>query len=433
MRNSFIGSPVERIEDLRFLRGRGQYVDDVSKPGQLYAAILRSSVAHGRIKVLDAQPALAVPGVRAVLTAKDIGEKMPTITIRLQPLPQLVPFEQPMLAFDKVRYVGEPIAVVLADSPAIAEDALEAIQLEIDPLPAVGDRASKTLLFESHRSNQAIKYDVTFGDIEAAFKNAPYKRRETLRVHRHAAVPMEPRGLLAEWDAARQRLTVHGAAKVAFFNRRILADKIGLPEESIDMIETDVGGGFGARGEFYPEDFLIPFAARKLNRPVKWTEDRRENLLALQHARDMDCDIEIACTRDGKILGLRGATYADVGAYIRTNGLVGPRNVAQFLSGPYRIPAIKIDGHVYLSNKTPSGTYRGPGRYEADFFRERLLDLVAQDLGLDRVEFRRRNLIAKSEMPYPIPKIAPYPQDTEFDSGNYASTSASRNSTGRRR
>ncbi|HEX9466575.1 MAG TPA: xanthine dehydrogenase family protein molybdopterin-binding subunit [Alphaproteobacteria bacterium] len=425
MRNSFIGSPVERIEDLRFLRGRGQYIDDVSRPGQLYAAILRSSVAHGRIKSIDAKPALAVPGVHAVLTAKDIGDPVPTINIRLQPLPQLVPFHQPVLAHDKVRYVGEPIAVVLAESPAIAEDALDAIAVDIEPLPAVADRfassADKTLLFEGHGTNLAIKYDVTHGDIDAAFKNAPYTRREKFRVHRHAAVPMEPRGLLAEWDAAKGKLTVHGAAKVAFFNRRILAGQIGLPEEAIDLVENDVGGGFGARGEFYPEDFLIPFAARKFGRPVKWTEDRRENLLALQHARDMDCDIEIACTRDGMILGLRGTTYADVGAYIRTNGLVGPRNVAQFLAGPYRIPSIDIDAHVQLSNKTPAGTYRGPGRYESDFFRERLLDLVAQDLGLDRIEFRRRNLVTKAEMPYHLADIAPYAQDTEFDSGNYAS------------
>jgi carbon-monoxide dehydrogenase large subunit len=426
--NSFIGSPVERVEDLRFLRGRGQYIDDLVRPHQLYAAILRSSVAHGRIRAIGTKAALAIPGVHRVITAADIGNPVPTILIRLQPLPQLVPFQQPVIAQDKVRYVGEPLAVVLAESPAIAEDALEAIELDIEPLPAVADwqtsASDKSLLFEGHGTNLAITYTVTLGNADTAFKDAPYTRRERFRVNRHAAVPMEPRGLLAEWDAAKGKLTVNGAAKVAFFNRRILAGQIGLPEDSIDMIENDVGGGFGARGEFYPEDFLIPFAARLVGRPVKWTEDRRENLLSLQHARDKECDIEIACTRDGMILGLRGHVEVDIGAYVRTNGLVGPRNVVQFMPGPYRIPNIHLESHLHFSNKTPSGTYRGPGRYETDFFRERLFDLVAKDLKLDRLEFRRRNLVSKSEMPYHLPAIEPYAQDTEFDSGNYASTFA---------
>ncbi|MGH7091430.1 MAG: xanthine dehydrogenase family protein molybdopterin-binding subunit, partial [Stellaceae bacterium] len=230
---------------------------------------------------------------------------------------------------------------------------------------------------------------------------------------------MEPRGVMAQWDAAAGRLTVSGAAKVPFFNRRILAAQMGLDESAVDMIELDVGGGFGARGEFYPEDFLIPFAARRTGRPVKWTEDRRENLIATQHARDIACEIEIACERDGTILGLRGRTVADLGAYLRTNGLVGPRNVAQFLAGPYRVPNISIDAWAVLTNKTPSGTYRGPGRFEGDFFRERLLDLAAKDLGIDRVEFRLRNLVADAEMPYPLPAITPYESVTELDSGDY--------------
>jgi carbon-monoxide dehydrogenase large subunit len=426
--NSFIGSPVQRVEDLRFLRGRGQYIDDLVRPNQLYAAILRSSVAHGRIRAIDTKAALAIPGVHRVITAKDIGPKVPTIIIRLQPLPQLEPFQQPVIAHDKVRYVGEPLAVVLGESFAIAEDALEAITVDIEPLPPVADRASsasnKSLLFEANGTNLAITYDVVLGNADTAFKDAPYTRREKFRVNRHAAVPMEPRGLLAEWDAAKGKLTVNGAAKVAFFNRRILAGQIGLPEDAIDMIENDVGGGFGARGEFYPEDFLIPFAAKLAGRPIKWTEDRRENLLSLQHARDAECDIEIACKADGTILGLRGHTITDIGAYVRTNGLVGPRNMVQFMTGPYRIPNIHLQSHLQFSNKTPSGTYRGPGRYETDFFRERLFDLVARDLNLDRVEFRRRNLISKEEMPYHCPNIAPYPQVTEYDSGDYPSAFA---------
>ena len=188
------------------------------------------------------------------------------------------------------------------------------------------------------------------------------------------------------------------------------------------MIENDVGGGFGARGEFYPEDFLIPFAARHVNRPVKWIEDRRENLMAMNHAREAEVDVEIACARDGTILALRGHIHTDMGAYMRTNGAVGARNIAQFMAGPYRVPDVKLDVSLWMTNKTPVGTYRGPGRFETDFFRERLFDIVAQDLGIDRVEFRRKNLIAHAEMPYRIADISPYPHEDDYDSGDYAVT-----------
>jgi len=230
---------------------------------------------------------------------------------------------------------------------------------------------------------------------------------------------MEPRGVLAQWDAERGRLVVSGAAKVPFFNRRILAKQIGLPETAIDMIENDVGGGYGARGEFYPEDFLIPFAARHVNRPVKWTEDRRENLMAMNHAREAEADIEIACARDGTILALRGDIHVDMGAYMRTNGAVGARNVCQFLAGPYRVPYVKVDSHLWMTNKTPVGTYRGPGRFESNFFLERLIDMVAADLGIDRVEFRRRNLISHTEQPYPIAHVQPTDAKDKYDSGDY--------------
>jgi len=423
--NRLIGSAVKRTEDLRFVRGRGQYIDDVKREGQLYACIFRSPVAHGRIAAIDTARALSLPGVHSIITAADLPRPFPTVNIRLQPMPSLVPFHQPVLAYEKVRYVGEPIAVVLASSPGRAEDAAAAIGLDIEALPPVTTRAescaNQALVHEGHGSNLAVKYTAFLGDADAVFLNAPYTRREKFRVHRHAAVPMEPRGLLAEWDAKAGRLTVNGAAKVAFFNRRMLAEKMGLPESAVDLIENDVGGGFGARGEFYPEDFLIPFAARHTGRPVKWTEDRRENLMATQHARDADCDIEIACARDGTILAVRGNVWCDVGAYIRTNGLVAPRNVVQFMSGPYRFPNVHLESHVQFTNKTPSGTYRGPGRYETDFFRERLFDLVADDLKLDRVEFRRRNLVTKAEMPYHIAHITPFEADTEYDSGNYES------------
>jgi carbon-monoxide dehydrogenase large subunit len=425
--NRYIGSPVERIEDLRFLRGRGEFVGDLRREEMLHAAILRSPIAHGRLTAIDAAAALAIPGVRAVITAQDIGA-VPRIPLRLLPLPGSERFLQPVIAGDRVRYVGEPVAVVLADSAALAEDGVGAIGLEIEELPPVADRRisgqHKTLLFEEAGTNTAMIFTAVKGDADAAFRDAEYRRRERFEVQRYTALPMEPRGVLAEWDAAQGRMTVLGAAKVPFFNRDTLAAMLGLAPGLVELIENDVGGGFGARGEFYPEDFLIPFAARHAGRPVRWIEDRREHLTAMNHARQADCEIEIACRRDGTILGLRGEVFVDLGAYVRTNGLIQPRTLAQFLSGPYRVPNLHITSTALLTNKTPSGTYRAPGRYEASFFCERLIELAAGDLGIDSAEMRRRNLIGAAEMPYRLARLEPGgpAADTECDSGDYRET-----------
>lgn len=421
--NSFIGSPIERIEDLRFLRGRGTYVSDLTRPNQLHAVILRSPEAHGHLRAVDATRALAHPGVHAVITAADLGASVPRIPLRLQPLPELEPFHQPMLAHDKVRYVGEPIAVVIAETAGIAEDALDLIDLRIDPLPAITDKASAdaaaSVLFEAHGSNRAMVWTATRGDAEAAFASADLILKHSFKVQRHAAMFMEPRGFMAEWNPQTQKLTVWGAAKVAWTNRRILATAMEIPEDSVELIEVDVGGGFGSRGEFYPEDYLIPAASRIVGRPIKWTEDRREHLMSANHARDIECDVEMAVASDGKILGLRGMAFADIGAYFRTNGSVGPRNVSQFMSGPYKIENIHLQSTQLTTNKTPSGTYRGPGRFETDFIRERMIDLAAGKLGLDPVAMRRRNLVADADMPYPLASITPYDSSTELDSGDY--------------
>jgi carbon-monoxide dehydrogenase large subunit len=422
VKNTYIGAPMERREDLRFLRGRGEYVDDLKIEGLLYAVILRSAVAHGRIVSLDVSAAKKSPGVHTVITAADMPGGPPIIPMRLQPLPQFKPYEQPVLAHDKVRYVGEPVAVVLATSVAAGEDALESIDLSIEALPAVTDcetaALNRSLLFPTG-TNRSLIFEARKGDADAAFRDAPYRRRERFYTGRHYGLTLEPRGVMAQWDAAKGKLTVSGAAKVPFFNRRILAGQIDLPVDAIEMIENDVGGGYGARGEFYPEDFLIPFAARHVNRPVKWTEDRRENLMAMNHAREAAADIEIACARDGTILALRGDIHNDMGAYMRTNGAVGARNVCQFLAGPYRVPHVKVDSHLWMTNKTPVGTYRGPGRFEANFFFERMLDLVAADLGIDRINLRHRNLIASTEQPYPIAHVQPTDAKDGYDSGNY--------------
>jgi carbon-monoxide dehydrogenase large subunit len=232
---------------------------------------------------------------------------------------------------------------------------------------------------------------------------------------------METRGLLAEWDAKRRHLTVYGATKVPFFNRRVLAAMLEINVSDVDLIEVDVGGGFGARGEFYPEDLLIPFAARQVGGCVRWVEDRREHFTAMNHAREMYADLEIACRRDGTVLGIRGRVDIDLGAYARTNGFSAPRNVVQFVSGPYRIPNIKIDAYCFATNKTPTGTYRGPGRYESSFFCERLFDMAAKDLGADPAEFRMKNLIAENELPRPLATMLDLDAtwQTELDNGDY--------------
>jgi len=421
----YMGQPIARIEDARLLTGTATFVDDLIVPGMLHAAVLRSSVAHGTIEKIDSTAAMALDGVHAIYTAADVGDDIPLIPIRLAPLPEFQAFRQPVIARDKVRYVGEPIAIVIAESRAVAEDALELIDLEISSLEAVADISAasaaqgEACLFDQPSGNLAVRYFSAMGDANAAFERAAYVRTERFSMHRQTPLPMETRGLLAQWDADTAHLRVIGAAKVPFFNRKTLANMLGLDPSQVDLIEVDVGGGFGVRGEFYPEDFLVPFASRKLCRPVKWIEDRREHLMATNHSREMHCELSMACTREGHILGIRGRIEADMGAYIRTNGGVVPAKAAQFLPGPYRIRDIALEVQAYVTNKTPVGTYRGPGRFEANFFRERLLDMVAVDLGIDRAEIRRRNLISEDQLPWDAGRLVPYETRAAFDSGDY--------------
>jgi carbon-monoxide dehydrogenase large subunit len=423
--NTYVGAPIERVEDLRFLRGRGCYLDDLSRAGQWHAAFVRSPIAHGAVRRIETRTARAMPGVRAVITGDDIGPAIPIIPFR-RPNPTIAPFAQPVIATNVVRYVGEPIVMVLADEPELAEDAALAVELDITPLPVVADRrasvAGDTLLFPGTASNCATTFTAATGDVDAAFRNAPYTRRESFRVQRQTAFPMETRGLLAEWDG--ERLTMSGAAKLPFFNRRTLAAMMGLRETAVDYVEYDVGGGFGARGEFYPEDFLCAFAARRCGHAIKWVEDRREHFMTIAHAREAEAEIEIALERDGTIRGIRGDIFVDIGAYVRPNGTTPVRNVAQFLAGPYRVPHLRLQAHAMVSNKTPTGTFRAPGRFEGAFFCERLLDLAARDLGLDRLDIRRRNLLTAPEMPYRLAPIVPDDGlgKTQCDSGDYTRT-----------
>ncbi len=420
----FVGRAVRRTEDLRFVTGRGCYVGDFTRPGLTHAVVVRSQVAHAGVSRIDAAAALALPGVLAVLTSADLHAAT-AIPIRLAPLPGFDRYLQPPLASAEVRYVGEPLAVVVAEDRYLAEDAAARVVVEYEPRPAVADAhralADDVVIHAATGTNVASRYTVSRGDPDGAFADAEYTRVETFRCHRHTAVPLETRGLLAEWERTAGKLTMWGATKVTFFNRRALARMLGLAETQVELVELDVGGSFGVRGEFYPEDFLIPAAAIRLGRPVKWVEGRGESFLATNHSREIECELAIAARTDGTILGLRARLLADMGAYVRTNGGVVPAKAAQFLPGPYRIANVECEVHAVLTNKTPVATYRGPGRFEANFFRERLLDLMAADLGLDPVALRIMNLITPAELPYTLGKLVPYEAPSEYDSGDYAS------------
>ena len=416
-----IGQPLVRREDARLLRGQGRYIGDVACDGMLHAAVLRSPKPHGRIRGIDTSRAAALPGVVRVFTSADLGTLKP-IRPRIGALPGFENFLQLPIATDVVRYVGEPIAVVAAQSPYIAEDALALISVDIDELPAVltwESAADGATLLHAGSGTNVARIAVGRGNAEEAFRSAPYVRREQFRVQRHSAIPLETRGLLAIWDKARHHMELVGATKIPFFNRSMLAAMLDLPEESVDLRVVDVGGGFGVRGEFYPEDFLIPFIARTLDRPVKWIEDRREHMIATNHSREVACDLAIACSRDGTILGLTADVVVDIGAYARGTGGTTPTRCAQFLPGPYRIANFACNVNAHVSNKTPAGTYRGPGRVEANFFRERLIDMAASDLAIDPAEFRRRNLVTATEMPYDIGRLVSYEAPAQYDSGDF--------------
>jgi carbon-monoxide dehydrogenase large subunit len=414
---------LRRKEDLKLLRGQGCYAADVHKPGMLHAAVVRSPHPHARIRGVDATRALARPGVAAVLIGADLPPEQLPIPLRLTSYPGLAACLQYPLARDKARYVGDPVAVVVAADRSLAEDAAEEIVVHYEPLPAVASvaaalAADAPVLHEPLGHNVACQFEQRVGDVAAAFDAADLVLEEQFATNRQAGVPLECRGLVAEYDAGSERLTLWGAAKVPHFNRSTLARLLGMPESRIRLVENDVGGGFGARGEFYPEDFLIPYLALRLGQPVGWVEDRREHLLAINHSRQQEYAVRVALKADGTLLGLHARVDNDHGGYVRTHGATVPEIGCALLPGPYRIPNYLAEVRCVLTNKTPTGTYRGPGRYEGTFVRERLMDLIARRLGLDPAEVRRRNLIRPAEMPYTV-GTGGLAVPTVYDSGDY--------------
>jgi carbon-monoxide dehydrogenase large subunit len=400
----YIGSRIKRKEDLRLLRGIGKYVGDIHRPGMAHAAVLRSARAHARIVKIDAAAALRLPGVIGVLTAADMpGVK--TIPMRTGVIPGLERSQQTPIATTKARYVGDPVALVVAESRYIAEDALELIEVEYAEMGVVTDarvamQSGAPQLHDAVPGNVAANFQVNVGDVDRAFAEADLILEQEFSTQRHAAVPLETRGLVAEWDEGKDLLTMWGPTKMTHTNWRILSELTGLPQSSIHFIEPEVGGGFGARGEFYPEDFLVPFAAMHFRRPICWIEDRSENLKAMNQSRQQNHRVKIGVKKDGTIMAMDAEILFDMGGYTRTHGGVPAIAASAMLRGPFRVRNYRCNVFCVLTNKTPVGTYRSPGRYEANFVRERLLDMVAHRLGLDPADVRRRNLIRHDEMPY---------------------------------
>ncbi len=395
----FVGRSIQRHEDPPLVRGEGRFAADISFPHQLHMRVVRSQVAHGVIRAIDPSPALGIAGVVAVWTFADVAD-IPPIDFRLTKIAGLEPYRQTILASDRVRYVGDPIAVVFASDAYIAEDAAEAIEPEIDELPVCLDATAAPVAFDDTHSSEPAIIEKCYGDIDAAFLAAEYTVELELAIGRHSGVPLETRGAIARYDASRDILEMHGAAKVPHWNRDTIARMLGRAPSKVHLYEGHVGGGFGIRGELYPEDVLVCLAAIRFKRPVKWIEDRREHLLAANHSRQQTHRVRAAVRADGVILGIDDEFFHDQGGYLRTHGATVPDLAAAMLPGPYRIPAYRARGHIRLTNKTPGGTYRSPGRYESTFVRERVVDAVAAKLGLDRAEVRRRNFISAADMPF---------------------------------
>ncbi|MGE0626430.1 MAG: xanthine dehydrogenase family protein molybdopterin-binding subunit [Hyphomicrobiaceae bacterium] len=413
-----IGQSVNRLEDPPLLAGRGAYVDDISFPGQLHMRMVRSPEAHGRILSVDASAALEMPGVHAVWTSSDISD-LPPIEFREGPIEALAPWRQPVLANGTVRYVGEPIAAVFAESPYIAEDAAGLVFIEIEPLAPIMHAYEPTGEFAPGRSTEPTVCLQGYGDSEAALKGSAVTVELDLSVGRHSGVPIETRGAIGRYDAARDVLELHGAAKVPHKNRETFAEMFGLGLAQMHVFEGHTGGGFGIRGEIYPEDILVLVAARRFMRPVKWIEDRREHLVTANHSRQQRHHVKAGIDSEGRLIVLDDEFFHDQGAYIRTHATRVCDMTCGILPGPYRLPTYRAAGHFRLTNKTPAATYRAPGRFETNFVRERLMDAIAARLGISRVEVRRRNLIAKEEMPYERP-LAVLGDEVSYDSGDYA-------------
>ncbi len=404
-----VGARVSRREDWRFLTGHGSYVDDYRPPGLLHAAFLRSPHAHATIEHIETAAARAMPGVVAVITGDELARMAKPVRAASR-MSQYRETGFPPLAVGKVRYMGEAVTAVVAESRYIAEDALDAILVDYDPLPAVVDataacESESAILHDEAESNVLLAREFSSGDVEAAIAAADVRVRDRFRFHRHAVVCMENRGCVAEFHSGRDELILRSATQCPGLLRDALAELLDIPEHLVRVIAPDVGGGFGTKSSLYPEELAICALARMLLRPVKWISDRREDLLTSTQAWDEIVEAELALRSDGTIIGLRAEVTSDIGAYsiYPWTASVEPIQVISFLPGPYRVSNYTAHVRGVATCKAPVGPYRGVGRPVTTFAMEGLMDRAARQLGMDSVALRRLNYIQEADFPYRTP------------------------------
>ena len=411
------------------------YVSDIRLPNMLHAALLRSMHAHARIRAVDVKEALRLDGVVGVWTGREIEGRISPFpeSFEIHPArwlggvkPVLQGPRPTALAQEKVHYVGEPVAIIVAEDRPKAEDAIDAIVVEYEGLPVVVDpeeslQPRATLVHEGSNNNVVFSFRIEKGNVDGALGAAPYTLRERFRHHRYCAAPLEGRGVVAWVEPKTNILTVWSSTQMPHLVRRQIAAQLSLPEETVRVIAPDIGGGFGPKVFVYPEEILVPFLALQLGCPVKWIEDRTEHFISTAHGRDQLHDVECAFDEEGHILAFRDRFLLDNGAY-NPMGLTDAYNTAAHLQGPYKVPALSISGTCVSTNKVPNAPYRGAGRPEAVFVMERCIDSIAARLRLDPAEVRRRNFVQPDEMPYHAGILYRDGEPIRYDSGNYPET-----------
>ena len=405
---TYVGQSVRRFEDAPLVTGQGLFLDDMSLPGMLYSAVVRSDYAHARIKSIDTSAARSLPGVIEVLTASDIAGVLEDIPSRPmageQMIQEMNPPTHPVLAKDKVCYAGQAIAIVVAQDHYVAAEAIELIVVDIEPLKPIMDpdeaiKPDSPVIHPELGANVSIRLKQEGGDVEAAFAQADHVVRQKYDSQRIAPAPMEPRGILAHYEAGDETLTIWNSTQAPHRVKSYLAGALKVHEDKMRVVAPDVGGSFGMKDCIYPEDVLVPYLSMKLGRPVKWLENRQENTLSY-HGRGQSLAIEMAVKNDGAILGMRVKVVADVGAYFLLTTPSPIFNTVRRINGPYVIPAVSVELAAAVTNKTPTGAFRGTGGPESAFCLERTMDLVAKDLGLDPADVRKKNFIPPDAFPY---------------------------------
>jgi carbon-monoxide dehydrogenase large subunit len=407
-RPKIVGARIKRTEDPRLLTGVGAYTDDRQSASALHVAFRRSDQSHARIRAIDCSPARNAPGVVAVFTAEDLADLVTPI-VATSRIPNYYATPILPLARGKVRYVGEPVVGVIADSRYHAEDAIELVAIDYEPLPLVTDpeeavRSGAPLLHEEAGTNVLVSREFKRGDVDDAIASAPVRVQGRFRMGRKTAMAIEPRVCLAEYETKHETLTLHSATQVPGIVRDALALALGIPGNRIRVVAPDVGGGFGGKGSLYPEEIFVCAAARRLERPIKWTSDRMEDLAATSQGFDEIVDAELAVDNGGRVVALRADVLGDVGAYsiYPWTAALEPVQVVSFLPGPYRVPHYHGCVRAVATSKAPTGPYRGVGRPISTFVMERLMDMAAAKIGIDAKEIRLRNLVPTAELPYKV-------------------------------